>query len=71
MAFHHAKDSRLRSAMDLAMQDTYARMRIPDFDVVYRRTYGIIEVNSWRLGLLRIFASMRNMTCLDLQPSNA
>ena len=45
MAFHHAKDSRLRSAMDLAMQDTFAKMGIPDFDVVYQCTYGIIEVS--------------------------
>ena len=39
MAFHHAKDSRLRSAMD-----AFARMELPDFDVV-KRTYNIIEVS--------------------------
>ena len=59
MAFHHGKDSRLRSAMDLAMQDTYARMRIPDFDVVYQRTYGIIEVSFLAPWIAPSFCSMR------------
>ena len=44
MAFHHAKDARLRSAMDSAMQDTFARMELPALDVV-KGTYGIIEVS--------------------------
>ena len=38
MAFHHAKDSRLLSAMKSAMEDAFARMELPDFDVV-KRTY--------------------------------
>ena len=56
MAFHHAKDARLRSAMNLAMQDTYARMELPALDVV-KGTYGVIEVSSWRTGLLQSIAA--------------
>ena len=58
MAFHHAKDARLQSAMELAMQDTFASMELPALDVV-KGTYGIIEVSFLAHHTAPIHCSMR------------